>query len=239
MRNVVFLFMMCSLVLSGCLDNKDDKPSDLVHGEDGPIGPTGPIGPNGAIGATGDTGAVGAAGPTGDKGPVGNKGATGDKGPMGDPGPNGGTAKEFWLALSDGTLIGQVITIGSGTSGYFYYVWDEVNEMFVNYFGTDDRLAIPAGYLLFTTPDCSDSPHAELYNGPSYGFKVGNKLYKTLSETDTVSITHYSTESGGVSGPCNPYGAPIPPTKYFRVLEIVSSPLPLSFPKDNYKIIRR
>ena len=123
-------------------------------GETGPQGPAGPKGDTGETGPQGPAGPKGDTGETGPQGPAGPKGDTGETGPQGPQGPKGDPGKDFKILGYYGTLAALKAAVpspeagdayGVGTSApYDIYVWDEVNEQWVNN-GSIEGLQGPEG----------------------------------------------------------------------------------------------
>jgi hypothetical protein len=192
-------------------------------------------------GSSTDSSTLGEKGPTGDQGPVGPQGAAGpqgpvgDKGPTGDPGPNGGTAKEFWLAQSDGTLIGQVVSM------FPLVLWSEPDQFALTYVSPSGN-----GYTAgesgmnafgFTTNDCSGQAYALQSGLGNTAFGFQNSIYKISSTMDNVTLIKTTYEgAGGSVVSCQAYG---PNTGSYNRVSLVAAPsLPYTIPV-NAKIIRR
>jgi hypothetical protein len=244
--------LLSTISLVGCKFSEEPKAAQSEKPLDSNCSVTQEV--NGATIRCGNTTAFVA---DGSSGSAGNNGANGNQGPVGPEGPRGlqgpvgsASSSDFWLVKIDGTPIGQIIT---WTGGPNFVLWDDVHQYAASFEGNggDPSWLYMHGRnmteLLYTTADCSDSPHSSAtqageYGGvPNTGFALGGSVYRVEATWDTITAVAFRKENlDGSMTACTPavgpsYASNLRP----RLTKIINPSLPVTIDYRTYKIEKR
>jgi hypothetical protein len=155
------------------------------------------------------------------------------------------TSGKFWLANTDGSLIGELLSWQGGPN---IQVWDEADGLMVNYSTFNGGLGLVSSggfYPYYTTTNCTGQAYGSaqapntLGSVPNTAIGSAGKFYKIETVRDTVTIRSQTGEdAAGNSMGCTVLNTPLN-GPFLRITEIANPGVPMRIPFGTYKFIKQ